>query len=161
MSSAVGSLVRGFSTYVQQRVDGWRTGSRKSQTFLLLVLLGLAGIALGVGALADEAVPTSMWFLLLMLGLMLLRFVPLLLLATTLVGIAVWTAVDLGFTQSAGYLIAAGGPFTIGLVYAATGTWTVPLGLMIVLVLPMALLVNYIGPTRYVEDQLPERAVAS
>jgi hypothetical protein len=98
----VGSLVRGFSTYVQQRVDGWRTGSRNSQTFLLLLLLGLAGIALGVGALADEAVPTSMWFLLLMLGLMLLRFVPLLLLATTLVGIAVWTAVDLGFTQSAG-----------------------------------------------------------
>jgi CP family cyanate transporter-like MFS transporter len=71
------------------------------------------------------------------------------------------TAALSGFTQSAGYLIAAGGPFTIGLVYASTGSWTVPLGLMIVLVLPMALLVNYIGPTRYVEDQLPEPVVVS
>ena len=37
------SLVRGVSTYVRQRVDGWRTGSRGSQAFLLLVLLGLVG----------------------------------------------------------------------------------------------------------------------
>jgi hypothetical protein len=98
----LGSLVRGFSNYVQQRVDGWRTGSRKSQTFLLLVLLALGALALVVGELAHEVVPIAMWFLLLMLGLMLLRFVPLLLLAIALVGVAVWTAVDVGVSGSSG-----------------------------------------------------------
>ena len=80
MSSAVGSVLRGITSYVQQRVEGWRTGSRGSQAFLLLVLVALVGAAVGIGALAQVVVPVSLWFLVLMLGLMLLRFVPLLLL---------------------------------------------------------------------------------
>ena len=76
MSNAWGSLVRGSSTYVRQRVEGWRTGSRGSQAFLLLILVALIAAAVGIGALAEVVVPVSMWFLFLMLGTMLLRFVP-------------------------------------------------------------------------------------
>ena len=43
------------------------------------------------------------------------------------------TAALSGFTQSVGYLIAAVGPFAVGLLYDATGGWTVPLVVLIVL----------------------------
>jgi CP family cyanate transporter-like MFS transporter len=68
------------------------------------------------------------------------------------------TAALSGFTQSAGYLLAAGGPFTIGVLYDVTGGWDVPLAVMIALVVPMALLAAYVGRPRFVEDQLPDRA---
>lgn len=68
------------------------------------------------------------------------------------------TAALSGSTQSAGYLLAAAGPFTVGLLYEATGGWTVPLMLMIALVVPMALLAAYVGRPCYVEDQLPDPA---
>ena len=98
MSSALGSVARGITSYVQQRVEGWRTGSRGSQAFLLLVLVSLVGIAVGIGELAQVVVPVALWFLFLMLGLMLLRFVPLLLLTAVLVAAAVWTSVETGFS---------------------------------------------------------------
>ncbi len=91
------SVARGITAYVQQRVEGWRTGSRGSQAFLLLVLLTMVGIAVGLGALAGTVVPVALWFLFLMVGLMLLRFVPLLLLAVSLMGVAVWTSIDTSF----------------------------------------------------------------
>ena len=72
--------MRACGAYVRQRVEGWRTGSRGSQAFLLLVLLTLVALAVAVGALARVVVPVSLWLLFLMLGTMLLRFVPLLLL---------------------------------------------------------------------------------
>jgi hypothetical protein len=99
VSNALGSVLRGLSTYVRQRVEGWRTGSRGSQAFLLLVLVGLVGLAVVVGAVADVAVPVVLWFLFLMLGTMLLRFVPLLLLVVVLVGAATWTSVDTDFAR--------------------------------------------------------------
>ncbi len=97
MSNAWESLVRGTSTYVRQRVDGWRTGSRASQAFLLLVLVALVAAALGIGALAERVVPVSLWFLFLMLGTMLLRFVPLLVLGVVMVVVAWWTSVETSF----------------------------------------------------------------
>ena len=93
----MGSVARGITTYVQQRVEGWRTGSRGSQAFLLLVFIALVGAAVVVGALAQVVVPVSLWFLVLMLGLMLLRFVPLLLLITVLCAAAYWTSIQTGF----------------------------------------------------------------
>ncbi|MGZ5403706.1 MAG: MFS transporter [Nocardioides sp.] len=80
-------------------------------------------------------------------------------LVLTLIGLrarsAAGTAALSGFTQSAGYLIAAVGPFVVGLLYDATGGWTAPLLLMIVLVAPMAVLASYVGRPIYLEDQLP------
>ncbi len=100
MSNAWGTLVRGVSTYVRQRVDGWRTGSRGSQVFLLLVLLGLVAAALGIGALTEVVVPVPLWFLFLMLGTMLLRFVPLLVLGLVLVAVAWWTSFESSFESA-------------------------------------------------------------
>jgi CP family cyanate transporter-like MFS transporter len=45
------------------------------------------------------------------------------------------TAALSGFTQSVGYLVAAVGPFGMGVLYDATGGWTLPLSVLSVLVL--------------------------
>ncbi len=68
------------------------------------------------------------------------------------------TAALSAFTQSTGYLLAAAGPFTVGVVHAATGGWTVPLLLLLVLVLPLFLLAAYVARPAYVEDQLTPSA---
>jgi CP family cyanate transporter-like MFS transporter len=64
------------------------------------------------------------------------------------------TAALSGFTQSLGYLIAAIGPFVIGTVYDASGHWTLPLWLLLVLVLPLLAVGAYAGRPAYLEDQL-------
>jgi CP family cyanate transporter-like MFS transporter len=64
------------------------------------------------------------------------------------------TAALSGFTQSVGYLIAALGPFGMGLLYGATGGWTVPLAVLTgltVLQLGAGLLV---ARPSYIEDSL-------
>ena len=79
-------------------------------------------------------------------------------LVLTLIGLrarsAGGTAALSGFTQSAGYLMAALGPFTIGLLYDATDGWTIPLLLILVLTLPLLLVCLYVARPAYVEDQL-------
>ena len=76
----------------------------------------------------------------------------------TLIGLrarsAEGTAALSGFTQSAGYLLAGVGPFTIGLVYDATGGWTVPLALLIGLSAPLLAVCLYVARPAAVEDQL-------
>ncbi len=64
------------------------------------------------------------------------------------------TAALSGFTQSAGYLLAGVGPFTIGLVYDATGGWTVPLALLVALSVPLLAVCLYVARPAVVEDQL-------
>ncbi len=95
-------MLNGVSTYVQQRVEGWRTGSRGSQAFLLLVLLGAVALVTSVAHLADRYPPIALWFVFLMLGMMLLRFIPLLLLVAVLLGVATWTSVVVGFEYNGG-----------------------------------------------------------
>jgi hypothetical protein len=85
-------VLRGVGTYVQQRVDGWRTGSRASQAFLLGLLTAMVALTTLLGLVVDVAVPVAMWFLFLMVGTMMLRFVPLLLLVAVLVGVVWWTS---------------------------------------------------------------------
>ncbi|MFC7495926.1 MULTISPECIES: MFS transporter [unclassified Nocardioides] len=65
------------------------------------------------------------------------------------------TAALSAFTQSAGYLVAVGGPFAIGVVHDATGGWDLPLLLMLLLALPLFALAAYVTRPIYVEDQLP------
>lgn len=64
------------------------------------------------------------------------------------------TAALSGFTQSAGYLLAAVGPFTIGIVHEATGGWTVPLTLMTALTAPLLAICLYVARPATLEDQL-------
>jgi hypothetical protein len=97
VSNAFGSVVRGLLTYVQQRVNGWRTGSRASQMFLLSILVAMVGLTVLLAMLVEVIVPVAMWFLFLMVGTMLLRFVPLLVLAVVLAVVAVWTSLQSDF----------------------------------------------------------------
>ena len=57
-----------------------------------------------------------------------------------------------------GYLIAAVGPFGVGLLHSATGGWTVPLVVLIALTVPQIVLGLYVARPAYVEDQLPRSA---
>ncbi|WP_210437557.1 PP2C family protein-serine/threonine phosphatase [Nocardioides xinjiangensis] len=100
MSSAVGTVLGGVSSYVRQRVAGWRTGSRGSQGFLLAVLVAMVATTTLLGAAVQVVVPVAMWFLFLMVGTMLLRFVPLLVLALVLGAVSVWTSLDTDFATA-------------------------------------------------------------
>lgn len=64
------------------------------------------------------------------------------------------TAALSGFTQSVGYLVAAIGPAVVGVVYDASGGWTWPLLLLIVLSGVMARLAAAVSRPAFVEDEL-------
>jgi MFS transporter, CP family, cyanate transporter len=64
------------------------------------------------------------------------------------------TAALSGFTQSVGYLIAALGPFGMGVLYEATGGWTVPLSALLVLVLAQLAAGLTVARPAYIEDQI-------
>lgn len=67
------------------------------------------------------------------------------------------TAALSAFTQSTGYLVAAIGPFLIGVVHDASGGWNLPLLILLLLALPLFALAAYVARTMYVEDQLRAR----
>ncbi|MCX6395568.1 MAG: MFS transporter [Propionibacteriales bacterium] len=69
----------------------------------------------------------------------------------------VGTAALSGFTQSTGYLIAAAGPFSVGALRDATGSWTVPLLVLLALSVPQYLLGLLASRPAYLEDQLEPR----
>ena len=79
--------------YVADRVRSWRTGSRESQAYVLGVLLGGVTLSFLVSWNAYEWLPLTAYFVWLLVGMLLLRFVPLALLAvvTSVVAIvAMW-----------------------------------------------------------------------
>ena len=65
------------------------------------------------------------------------------------------TAALSGWTQSTGYLIAAIGPFGVGVLHEATDGWTVPLLLLTALSVPLFVVGLYVGKPAHIEDQLP------
>lgn len=79
-------------------------------------------------------------------------------LSLTLIGLrastATGTAALSGFTQSVGYLVAAPGPFVVGLLNDLTGGWTVPLLTMAALTVPLLVAGWGIARPAYVEDEL-------
>ena len=64
------------------------------------------------------------------------------------------TAALSGLTQSVGYLLAALGPFGIGLLHDLTDGWTVPLLVLIGLCVPLLVVGLAVARPSYVEDQL-------
>ena len=70
------------------------------------------------------------------------------------------TAALSAFTQSTGYLLAAVGPFLVGVVHDASGGWTWPLVLLLALALPLFPLAAYVSRPVMVEDQLSVSAPA-
>ena len=77
----------------------------------------------------------------------------------TLIGLhahtAAGTAALSGFTQSVGYLIAATGPFLIGMLHELTEGWTVPLVVLIVLTVPLFWVGALVTRPDAIEDHLP------
>ena len=67
------------------------------------------------------------------------------------------TAALSGWTQSTGYLLAALGPFGIGVLHEATDGWTVPLLVLIALSVPLFFVGLYVGKPAHIEDQLSTR----
>jgi MFS transporter, CP family, cyanate transporter len=61
------------------------------------------------------------------------------------------------FTQSIGYVIAAVGPLALGALFEVTGGWTVPIGFLLVLVLPQMAAGLLAARRRFVDDELPHR----
>jgi len=70
------------------------------------------------------------------------------------------TAALSGFTQSCGYLVAAGGPFAVGLVHDATGGWTAPLLLLGGLLVPLVASAWYASRATSLEEQVAARVGA-
>jgi len=58
------------------------------------------------------------------------------------------------FGQSVGYLISIPGPIIVGALYGATGSWHLPIALLLVLLVPQAAAGVFAGRSRYVEDDL-------
>ncbi|MEP7736045.1 PP2C family protein-serine/threonine phosphatase [Nocardioides sp. 31GB23] len=68
--------------YVQDRVDGWRSGSPASQRYVAVVLLVLLTLTLVVSSFAYWLAPVGPVFVWLLVGMLLLRFRPLVLVTT-------------------------------------------------------------------------------
>jgi CP family cyanate transporter-like MFS transporter len=64
------------------------------------------------------------------------------------------TAALSGFAQSVGYLVAAVGPFGMGLLHDLTGGWTVPLVALTVMVVPQLVAGVLVSRPMYLEDQV-------
>ena len=64
------------------------------------------------------------------------------------------TAALSGFTQAVGYLLAAPGPFVVGILYDLTDGWTAPLLFLMTINVALAAVVRLVAREQYVEDQL-------
>lgn len=64
------------------------------------------------------------------------------------------TAALSGFTQSVGYLLAALGPFVVGLLHDLSGGWTLPLLVLMALTVPLMVAGMAVARPVYLEDQL-------
>jgi CP family cyanate transporter-like MFS transporter len=66
-----------------------------------------------------------------------------------------------GFVQGIAYGVGALGPVVIGLIHGATGSWTVPLIVMVVVSVGLGTpAVFLLARPRFVEDELMDRAAA-
>ncbi|WP_395243563.1 MFS transporter [Agromyces sp. MMS24-K17] len=118
----------------------------------LLVGVGIAAFVIGyLGLLLVPATATALWIAIVGLGPLLFP------LAMVLINLRTRThaaAVALsGFVQSGGYLVAALGPIAIGLVRDATGSWTLPLVLLLATALPATVAGVVVARPRFVEDE--------
>ena len=124
---------------------------RTNQAPLILTLCGFYAIGY-LGLLWWPSAGAVAWALLIGVGT---GMFPLVL---TLIGLRArtsdGTAALSGFTQSVGYGLSAIGPFLMGALYGATGGWTVPLLVLIVLLIPQAVAGVLVSRPRFLEDEL-------
>lgn len=156
LSPAMAGLMLAIATGAGLPIAFWlprhvATSRRPVLVTSAIPLIGLAGV-LGL-ILAPARTPWA-WALCLTVGLSLFPVY------LALVGLrartAAGTAALSGFSQGVGYLLAALGPFLMGVLNAATGGWTVPLIGMAAL-FPLAWLLNLAAlRPRMIEDELAQ-----
>jgi CP family cyanate transporter-like MFS transporter len=132
----------------------WIAARLRNQTVLILAL----GVCYPVGYIGLILAPAGgawAWAVLVGVGASIFPLV------LTLIGLRArtgeGTAALSGFTQSVGYLMAAIGPLGIGVLYDATGGWTVPLSVLCVVVLGQIAAGLLVARPSYIEDFLPRR----
>ena len=146
-------VITGMSIPLSFLLPAW-TARMRTQTWLIVALvacypLGYAGLII---APVEGAV---LWAVL--VGAATAVFP----VALTMIGLrsrtSEGTAALSGFTQSVGYLVAAVGPFGMGLLYDLTDGWTVPLVLLIALAVPQLVAGLAVSRPAYIEDQIRVR----
>lgn len=158
----------GFSPHTAGLLLGIMTGVGIPLSFAIPVLAARSShqarllIALmacyPVGLLGLMLIPDRMpWLWAVVLGAGLSTFPLILTLINLRARTTAGTAALSGFTQSAGYLVAALGPVSVGALYDVTGGWTAPL--LLLLGLSGLQLVTGLAVSRpaYIEDELPNR----
>jgi CP family cyanate transporter-like MFS transporter len=123
----------------------------RSQGSVAVVLTALGF----VGYLGLLLMPTTVpWLWVIVLGISQGVFP----LALTMIGLRTRSAAGTvglsSFGQSVGYLISIPGPIVVGAIYGATGGWSVPIVLLLVLLVPQGMAGVFAGRDRYVEDDL-------
>jgi CP family cyanate transporter-like MFS transporter len=117
-------------------------------------MLGFAVAMLG-GYLGLVTIPATLpWLWALLLGFSGLAFPTTLALLTARTHDRRITARLSGFVQPVGYLLAALGPVTVGLLHAATDSWTVPILLLMSTVVPFTWAGLRVSRPVYVDDEL-------
>jgi CP family cyanate transporter-like MFS transporter len=117
-------------------------------------MLGFAVAMLG-GYLGLVTIPATLpWLWALLLGFSGLAFPTILALLTARTQDRRITARLSGFVQPVGYLLAALGPVTVGLLHAATDSWTIPILLLMSTVIPFTWAGLRVSRPVYVDDEL-------
>ena len=81
MAGSRRGLLTRSGAYVGDRVRSWQSGSQEGQVTVLLILLGCVATAFVISWNAYEWMPLSTYFVWLLVGMLLLRFVPLVVLS--------------------------------------------------------------------------------
>lgn len=93
------ALMSRVAAHIRARIDGWRTGSRGSQIYALGLLLAGVGASFVLTWTTQDIVPFSVWFVWLLIGVLILRFVPLVLLSVVVVAAAAWSSAHIAEMQ--------------------------------------------------------------
>ncbi|WP_405145592.1 MFS transporter [Sphaerisporangium sp. NBC_01403] len=114
--------------------------------FAALYVVGFTGMLAGPAS--------SLWIWVLVVGVGMGSFPLALTLLALRTRTAEVTAALSAFGQSAGYLIAGAGPIVVGVLYSATGGWTVPFVLLFAVIAAQVVTGWYAAGDRYLEDEL-------
>jgi MFS transporter, CP family, cyanate transporter len=156
-SASTAGLLLGLITAMSIPLSFWlpaRAARMHNQSVLVTALI----LCYPVGYLGLVVAPVAgawLWAVLVGIGASVFPVV------LTLIGLrsrtSAGTAALSGFTQSVGYLIAALGPFGMGVLYELTGGWTVPLLALTLSCVPQLVAGLIAARPSFIEDQLPAR----
>ncbi|HET9647859.1 MAG TPA: MFS transporter [Microlunatus sp.] len=126
-------------------------GRMRSQGGLVVALSALGLVAYAGLGVAPTAAP---WLWVVLLGASQSTFP----LALAMIGLRARSTTGVvrlsAFAQSLGYLLSVAAPVLVGVLYAQTGGWSVPIALMAALLVPQAVTGYLAGRPRWIEDEV-------